>query len=300
VIGVDLGGTKIEAVALGPDGTVAARARVATPEGYAPILDAIADLVAGIDRGQGPARPAIGIGIPGSVGPVSGTVRNANSTCLNGRDLGADLRARLARPVVIENDANCFALAEAVAGAGRGADCVLGLILGTGIGSGIVFGGRIVTGRNRIAGEWGHTPLPAPRPNETPGPACWCGRRGCLEAWASGPGLAADHARATGERATPEAIAAAAEAGDRAARASLARHADRLGRALAAAINLIDPDAVVLGGGLSNLPGLATRLAEAAAPHIFSDSFETPIRANALGDSAGVIGAAWLAAPVEG
>jgi fructokinase len=295
-LGVDLGGTKIEACALGPDGAPRARRRVPAPAGgYAAVVRAVAGLVQAVEaEAGGAAARGIGVGIPGSPSPATGHVRNANATALNGRPLGADLEAALGRPVRLANDANCFALAEAREGAGRGAEMVLGLILGTGAGAGIAVGGRVLEGRNRIAGEWGHTPLPAPRAAERPGPLCWCGRRGCAEAWISGPALARDHAAATGAPADPPAIAAAAGAGDPAARASLARHLDRLARALAAVVNVLDPHVIVLGGGLSNLGHLAGALPAALAPHVFSDTFDTPVRTNALGDSAGVLGAARL------
>ena len=291
--GIDLGGTKTEIAVLEGSGALALRRRVPTPAGYAAKIACMRDLVAAAEAEAGPLA-SIGAGVPGSQGPVSGRIRNANSTDLNGRDLGADLAAALGRPVRLDNDANCFALAEAAAGAGRGAGVVFGAILGTGVGGGIAIAGRPLTGANAVAGEWGHLPLPWPRPDESPGPACWCGRRGCLEVWASGPGLAADHARITGAQVTPEAIAAAARAGDADAAATLARHRERLGRAFAAVVNLLDPDVIVLGGGVSNLDGLAEALPAAIAPHVFSDSWTTPVRRHALGDSAGAIGAAWL------
>ncbi len=311
-IGVDLGGTKTEAVALGPAGDELARLRIATPSGgYDSVVRGIAELVAAVEMqvGETPAGaqapaigpgigpsivPSIGIGIPGSLSPATGRVRNANFTVLIGHALDRDLAAALGRPVRVENDANCFALAEAMAGAGQGADTVFGVILGTGVGGGIVTAGRVLAGRNLIAGEWGHNRLPALSPGEIPGPPCYCGRTGCIEAWCSGPALSADHARATGETLDPPTIAARAEAGDSAAQATLERHLGRLARALAGVVNLLDPDLIVLGGGLSNLFHLYDRLPEAMRGHVFSDVFETPILKNRLGDSAGVIGAAWL------
>jgi fructokinase len=293
-IGVDLGGTKIEAVALDGVGCARIRRRVETPAGYDATLAAIAAIVAEVEAGAGDRAAAVGVAIPGSLSPATGLVRNSNSTALNGHAIDRDLAAALGRPARVENDANCFALAEAKAGAGQGADTVFGVIIGTGVGGGIVTAGRVLRGRNLIAGEWGHNRLPALDPAETGAPPCYCGRRGCIEAWCSGPALAADHARATGETLTPPAIAARAEAGDPAAAATLDRHLDRLARALAGVVNLLDPDVIVLGGGLSNLEHLYGRLPRAMRPHVFSDVFATPILRNRLGDSAGVIGAAWL------
>ena len=271
------------------------RLRIDTPsDGYDSILRAIAGLVAAVETRAGARAPAVGIGIPGSLSPVSGRVRNANSTVLIGHAFDRDLAAALGRPVRVGNDANCFALAEAMAGAGQGAKTVFGVILGTGIGGGIVVDGRVLAGRNLIAGEWGHNRLPAAGAGELPGPPCYCGREGCIEAWCSGPAMSADHARTTGETLDPPAIAARAEAGDPAAAATLERHLDRLARALAGVVNLLDPDLIVLGGGLSNLGHLHHRLPEAMRGHVFSDVCETPIVKNRLGDSAGVIGAAWL------
>lgn len=294
-IGVDLGGTKTEAVALSPSGEVLARQRIVTPQGgYEGIVRGITELVAAIETRTGVRVPAVGIGIPGSLSPATGLVRNANSTVLNGRDFDRDLAEALGRPVRIENDANCFALAEARAGAGQGALTVFGVILGTGVGGGIVTGGQLIAGRNLIAGEWGHNRLPALNTADLNAPTCYCGREGCIEAWCSGPGLRADHYRATGQTLDAPAIAANAASGDAQAEATLERHVDRVARALATVVNLLDPDAIVLGGGLSNLDHLYDQLPEAMRPHVFSDVFETPILKNRLGDSAGVIGAAWL------
>ena len=295
--GIDLGGTKTEIVVLAGD-DVLLRRRAPTPRGqpggYDALLDGIVALLAEAERTVGARAVALGVGTPGSLSPATGLVRNANSTVLNGRPLDRDLDARLNRPVRLANDADCFALAEARAGAALGAEVVFGIILGTGVGGGIVTGGRLHSGPNAIAGEWGHNALPRPAPDEVPGPACWCGRRGCIEAWCSGPALAADHARRTGHALTAEQIAARAADGESAALATVARHLDRLGRSLAGVVNLLDPDVIVLGGGLSNLPGLAAGLSAAMRPHVFSDCFSTPVCSNALGDSAGVIGAAWL------
>lgn len=288
--GVDLGGTKTEIAVLGPDGTPVLRRRTPTPSGYRDILDEIARLADAAAAEVGPL-PRLGVGIPGSIGPRTGRIRNANTTALNGQDLATDLGAATGREIRLENDANCFALAEAQAGAGQGAASVFGVILGTGVGGGIVIDGRLWQGASRIAGEWGHVPLPAARDDERPGPDCYCSRQGCLETWLSGPGLGADHSRVTGVRATAEEIAAVRDPG---AQGTLARHADRLARGLSLVVNILDPEVIVLGGGLSNLPGLAERVEALLAPHVFSDAPETRVLRNRLGDSAGVIGAAWL------
>ncbi|MEM9764022.1 MAG: ROK family protein [Pseudomonadota bacterium] len=295
-VGVDLGGTKTEAVALGPGDRVIARERLPTPrEDYPGIVRTVVDVVARVEALAGARAAGVGIGIPGALSPVSGLVRNANTVVLIGKPLDRDLEAALGRPVRVENDANCFALAEARAGAAQGYGVVAGLILGTGAGSGIVVDGRVLVGPNRIAGEWGHTALPRPTAAETPGPLCYCGRRGCLELWVSGSGLERDHQTVNGGPALRGAeIVRASEAGDRAAAETLERHLDRLGRGLSVIVNVLDPDAIVLGGGLSNLDHLYERMREATRPHVFSDCFDTPILKNALGDSAGVIGAAWL------
>ena len=298
-IGIDLGGTKIEAIALDGDGGALLRERRPTPrDDLDGSLEVVAALVADFEAELG-VRATVGVGIPGSVSPADGLIRNANSTWLIGRDLKGAMEARLERPVRLENDANCLALSEAVDGAGAGERVVFAVILGTGTGGGIALDGRPLIGRNAIAGEWGHNPLPWPGPEELPGPDCYCGRRGCLETFLSGPGLADDHRRATGATLRPEAIVEAAAGGDTAARATLARHRDRLGRGLAAVVNLLDPDVVVLGGGISNLPGLVEALPAAMAPHVFSDLCTTPLRRAAHGDSSGVRGAAWLWGPGE-
>lgn len=297
--GVDIGGTKLEAVVLDDTGVVRARERVATPtDSYQSVLDAIAELVVETERLAGAVSSGVGVGSPGSISPATGTIRNANSTKLNGRKLDEDLRARIGRPLVLDNDANCFAVAEAMAGAGRQKRCVFGVIVGTGVGAGVIINGEVVSGANRIGGEWGHNPLPRPTIEETPGPLCYCGRYGCIETWCSGPGLAADHFRTTGSDMPAKMIAEFAAAGEMTAKETLDRHLDRLARALSGVVNILDPDVIVLGGGLSNLDHLYTRLPEAMRPHVFSDSFETPIVRNELGDSAGVIGAAWLS-PME-
>lgn len=294
-IGIDLGGTKIAGIVLDPEGATRAQIRVPTPRGdYAGTLAAIADLVAALEREAGTDGASVGVGMPGAISRASGLIKNANSTWLNGRPFAQDLAARLGRSVRVENDANCLAVSEAVDGAGAGLDLVWAVILGTGVGSGLAVNGRALTGRNAIAGEWGHNPLPWPRDDERPGPACYCGRHGCIETWLSGPGLAADYARASGKSLTGERIVAAAESGEAAAQAAMARHLDRLGRGIAHVVNILDPDVIVLGGGLSRVESLVAALPERIAPHVFSDSFDTPVRASRHGDASGVRGAAWL------
>ncbi|EIZ85808.1 ROK family protein [Methylobacterium sp. GXF4] len=293
-LGIDLGGTKIAGIVLDSRGATLAEARMPAPRGaYRDTIEALATLVTRLESEAG-APCSVGIGMPGSLSPATGLVRNANSHWLNGHPFGIDLAQRLDRPVRIENDANCLAVSEAVDGAGAGARVVWAVILGTGVGSGIAIDGRVLTGRNAIAGEWGHGPLAAPRADEQPGPACYCGRRGCVETWLSGPGLAADHARRHGGALTAEAIVAAARDGDAQARDTLATHLDRLGRAAAQVVNLLDPDVIVIGGGLSRIPELIAGLPAAIAPHVFSDAFDTPVRASLHGDASGVRGAAWL------
>ncbi|MGF1503373.1 MAG: ROK family protein [Paracoccaceae bacterium] len=297
--GVDIGGSKIEVAALlGETETVAVRRRAPTPRGpedYQAILDTVAALVSEVAAELGrPAPDRIGVGIPGSLSPETGLVRNANTLAMNGRAFDRDLSARLGRLVRLENDANCFALAEALAGAGRGADPVFGVIVGTGVGGGVVVGGRVVSGATRIAGEWGHTPLPRPREEERPGHLCFCGRRGCVETWCCGPALAREHGLRGGSEADGEAIAAAAARGDTRARETLEIHGERLGRALGPVVNILDPEVIVLGGGLSNIAGLAERVLAGLRPHVFSDCLRTRVVRAALGAGAGVIGAAWL------
>jgi fructokinase len=292
-IGIDLGGTKIEGLALGADGVELARRRVPTPRDYAGTLDAIDVLVAALEQSTGDTG-TVGIGIPGTIVPSTGLVKNANSTWLNGRALGADLEARLGRPVRVMNDANCFAISEAADGAGAGAPVVFGVILGTGVGGGVVVHGQCLVGPNLVAGEWGHNSLPWPSGDERPGPACYCGRTGCIETFLSGPGIEADHARATGERRTSHDIVRAALAGDASAVATLERYHDRLARSLASLVNVLDPDVIVLGGGMSNVPGLASAVSARLGAWVFSDSVVTRVVRNAHGDSSGVRGAAWL------
>ncbi|NJD26565.1 MAG: ROK family protein [Betaproteobacteria bacterium] len=293
-LGIDLGGTKIEIIALAADGTTLARRRLPTPQGdYAATVAAVASLVAACDAELG-ERGSVGVGIPGAESLRDGRIKNANSTCLIGRPLRHDLEAALGRPVRLANDANCFALSEATDGAGRGADVVFGAILGTGVGGGIVAHGRLLRGAHAIAGEWGHNPLPAPAAGDLPLPPCYCGRNGCIEAYLSGPALAADHRRHGGDAIDATEIGRRAEAGDAASAATLRRYEERLGRALAAVINLLDPDVIVLGGGVSQLERLYRNLPACCGPHVFSDDFRTRIVPPAHGDSSGVRGAAWL------
>jgi fructokinase len=293
-IGIDLGGTKIEVVALAPDGQEIRRQRVATPRGdYLGTLEVIVALVDETERALG-ARATVGIGIPGSVSPRTRRIRNANSTCLNGQPLREDLEARLGREIRLANDANCLAISEATDGAGMGADTVFAAILGTGVGGGIVTHGRLLTGANAIAGEWGHSPLPLLDAEDQPPPPCYCGRAGCIETYLSGPGLALDHARRHGGSLEAASIAAQATAGDPGCQASLDRYEKRLARALAVVINLLDPDVIVLGGGLSKLDRLYEKVPEYWGASIFSGQVATRLRPARHGDSSGVRGAAWL------
>jgi len=297
---VDLGGTKIEAIGLDDEGRPLARLRRATPrDDYDATLQAIASLVGEIEGALG-ARGTVGIGMPGALSRATGRVKNANSTWLNDRPLAEDLERRLGRPLRFANDANCFALSEAVDGAAAGAGAVFGVIVGTGTGGGLVVGGRIWTGPNSIAGEWGHNPLPWPRDDERPGPPCYCGLSGCIETFLSGPGLALEHRQRTGQALDAAAIAARAGAGDPEAEATLDRYEDRMARALASIVNVVDPDVIVLGGGLSNLARLYDRVPARWGAWVFSDRVDTRLVPPKHGDSSGVRGAAWLWAPGEG
>jgi fructokinase len=299
-IGVDLGGTKIEALAVDRDGSVLGRRRVPTPrDDYPATLASIAGLVRGLEAEIGRGEARVGVGMPGTLSPATGLVKNANSVWLNGQSFAEDLERALPRPLRFANDANCFALSEAVDGAARGARVVFGAILGTGVGGGVVVDGRVLTGPNAIAGEWGHNPLPWPAAEERPGPPCYCGRTGCIETYLSGPGLSRDHARQSGERADAMSIAAAAGSGDPAAQASLGRYEERLARALASVINVLDPDVVVLGGGLSHVERLYTHVPRLWRTHVFSDQVQTVLARPHHGDASGVRGAAWLWAPGE-
>jgi len=298
-IGIDLGGTKIEAVVLDERSNVLARRRIATPrDDYDATLSAIVSLVRAVEREAG-ATGTVGVGIPGTISPATGLVKNSNSTWMNGRPLAEDLPRLLGRAVRLANDANCLALSEATDGAAAGARIVFAVILGTGTGGGIVVNGHVLVGSNAIAGEWGHNPLPEPRREELPGPACYCGRTGCIETFLSGPGLARDHREATGEALAGPAIVARAEGGDAHAAATLARYEDRLARALAGVINLLDPDVIVLGGGLSSLHRLYRTVPQRWSAFVFSDRVDTPIRPPLHGDASGARGAAWLWTPEE-
>jgi len=298
-IGIDLGGTKIEGVALDEHGRELARRRVATPrDQYDGTVQAIAGLVAWLEGTVG-TRGTVGIGMPGAISPATGLVKNANSVWLNGRPLAQDLQVALGRRVRLANDANCFTLSEATDGAAAGAEVVFGVIAGTGTGGGVVVRGRVLTGPNAVAGEWGHNPLPWPGPDEWPGRPCYCGRSGCIETFLSGPGLSADHAAATGESLPAPDVAVRAAAGDAAARATLGRYEHRMARALAALINVLDPDVIVLGGGLSNLDRLYTSVPALWGAFVFSDRVDTRLVRARYGDASGVRGAAWLWAPGE-
>lgn len=293
-IGIDLGGTKTEAVALASDSVVAARRRVPTPRDYEGTVDAIVRLVGELESETGRSG-TIGVGIPGVVTRATGLVKNANSTWLNGRPLQADLESRLVRPVRLANDANCFALSEASDGAGHGYDTVFGVILGTGVGGGIAIHRRIHDGPNQIAGEWGHNQLPWMTDEErAAAPECYCGMTGCIETFLSGPGFERDHAVRSGTSRSSRDIVRAAAAGDADALEALRRYRDRLARALAGVINILDPDIVVLGGGMSNLPDLAPTVSTLLPRYVFSDTVRTVVAPNLHGDSSGVRGAAWL------
>ena len=293
-IGIDVGGTKIELVALSDEGRELWRKRVPTPQGdYGATLGRIVALVLETER-RLDQKARVGIGIPGSVSPRDGRIRNANSTCLNGRPLKEDLEARLGREIRLANDANCLASSEATDGAGAGVETVFAVILGTGVGGGLVVHGRLLTGANAIAGEWGHSPLPLPDTEDRPLPLCYCGRGGCIETYLSGPGLARDHASRYGGALDAIAIADRAAAGDPQCEDSLRRYERRLARALAVVINLLDPDVIVLGGGLSKLSRLYANVPLLWGDHIFSDALATRLVPALHGDASGVRGAAWL------
>jgi fructokinase len=293
-IGVDLGGTKIEAMALDGSGLETIRHRIETPRGdYGGTISAIVSLVGRIEDASR-ERGTVGIGIPGTISPATGVVKNANSVWLNGRPLLDDLERALRRPVRLANDANCFALSEATDGAGSGAGIVFGVILGTGTGGGVVVSGRVLTGVNAVAGEWGHNPLPWPEADEWPGPPCYCGRTGCIETFLSGPGLARDHLAATGAELAAVQIATLAAEGDIQADATLRRYERRLARGLAGVINILDPDVIVLGGGLSKIARIYSAVPRIWGEYVFSDRVDTRLVPPRHGDSSGVRGAAWL------
>jgi fructokinase len=292
-IGIDLGGTKIEGLALGPDGREIDRRRIAAPRGsYDDTIRAVVDLVTTIET-VAHASGSIGVGIPGAISPATGLIKNANSTWLIGKPLAEDLSRALARPVRLANDANCLALSEATDGAAAGAAVVFGVIIGTGTGGGLVVDGRVIAGANAIAGEWGHNPLPAPEDDERPGPPCYCGRSGCIETFLSGPALARDYmARGGGDLPAAD-IVSRVDRDDRAA-ATLDRYERRFARAIASIINVLDPDVIVLGGGLSNITRLYDRVPQLWGAHVFSDRVDTRLLRAKHGDSSGVRGAAWL------
>ncbi len=298
-IGIDLGGTKIEGLALDRDGAEVARRRIETPEDYEQTLLAIAGLISLLEDEASSAsgnaeRGSVGVGIPGTLSPATRLVKNSNSPWLNGHAFDKDLEAIMGRPIRVMNDANCFALSEACDGAGMGSDVVFGVILGTGVGAGIVIGGHVLEGHQGIGGEWGHNSLPWPKDGELPGPECSCGRQGCMETYVSGPGMARDHEAVTGQRLSTREIVANAAGGDDDAVASCGRYVDRLARGLASVINVLDPEILVLGGGMSNLPALPENVQTALPPYVFTDQVATRVLRNVHGDSSGVRGAAWL------
>lgn len=293
-LGIDLGGTKIEIIALDEDGKELLRRRKPTPKGnYEATLEAMRDLIAEVEFELG-AKGTIGFGTPGAVSPATGLLKNANSTWLNGKPFDRDLEVCIGREIAIANDADCLALSEATDGAGAGATTVFCVIIGTGVGGGIAVRGQTIAGPNAIAGEWGHNHLPRPTPEELPGPSCYCGLHGCIETWLSGPSLARDHQSVTGQDIEAPAIVKASEAGDEAAESTLRRYEDRLARGLSMVINLIDPEVIVLGGGLSKLSRLYENVPKLWDRYVFSDTVETKLLAPVHGDSSGVRGAAWL------
>ncbi len=293
-IGIDLGGTKIAAIALTASGAVRAERRIETPTGdYAAIIAAVVALVDDIEA-ECRTTGSIGIGTPGAISPASGLIKNSNSVCLNGKPLRRDLEQALDRSVRLANDADCFALSEAGDGAAAGARSVFGVIIGTGTGGGIVVDGRLLTGPNAITGEWGHNPLPWPQADELPGPPCYCGKHGCIETFVSGPGLALDYRHASGRQLSAEAIVARAAQGEAMARSALNRYADRLARSLASVINVLDPEVIVLGGGMSNITALYESIPALWGRHVFSDRVDTRLLPARYGDASGVRGAAWL------
>jgi fructokinase len=293
-IGIDLGGTKIEGLALGDDGREIDRRRITAPRGnYEHTIRAIVDLVTAIEASI-KERGSVGVGIPGAISPATGLIKNANSTWLIGRPLAEDLSRALSRPVRLANDANCFALSEAADGAAAGAAVVFGVIIGTGTGGGLVVNGQIVIGANAIAGEWGHNPMPSPTDDERPGPLCYCGRSGCIETFLSGPALARDYIALGGEDLSAAEVATRAGRGDPRAIECLDRYERRFARAIASIINVVDPDVVVLGGGLSNIDRLYANVPRLWAPFVFSDHVATRLVRAKHGDASGVRGAAWL------
>ena len=293
-IGIDLGGTKIEGVALAHDGHELARMRLPTPRSsYTDTITALCKIVEELEARTGETG-SVGIGTPGAISPATGLIKNSNSTCLNHMPFNVDIEKALRRPVRIANDADCFALSEATDGAGTGAPTVFGVILGTGVGGGLVINGRLLQGPNAIAGEWGHNPLPWPLPDEIPGPNCYCGKKGCIESWNSGPAFEAEYNAIEKKGRSAEEIIVAARNGERSAKAALWRYSDRLARALATVINIVDPHVIVLGGGMSNTDELYTEVPSRWGAYVFSDRVDTKLVRNMHGDSSGVRGAAWL------
>jgi len=293
-IGIDLGGSKIELIALDHQDNVRMRIRRPTPAGdYDASIALIVDMVRKTEK-KLQTTTTVGIGTPGAVSLSSGAMKNCNSTCLNGQPLQQDLEHALQRKIRLTNDANCFALSETMHGAAQGAKIVFGVILGTGVGGGLVVNGKIIDGANHIAGEWGHNPLPLSAATDFPGPACYCGKYGCIESWLSGPAMSACHQRNTGEELSAEAIVSASVSGNTLCTKTLERYYQRLAMALATVINVVDPDVIVLGGGLSNIDALYRRVPELWLPYVFSDEVRTKLLPPEHGDSSGVYGAAWL------
>lgn len=293
-IGVDLGGTKIEAIAMQENGDIVVRRRIATPSGgMQATLIALQSLIQQVEEQAGQCG-TIGIGMPGAISPATGLIKNSNSVCLNGQAFVQELETLLGREVRVANDADCMTLSEAVDGAGQGAQTVFGMILGTGVGGGIVVQGQLLQGPNAIAGEWGHNPLPWPNQSELPGPGCYCGKSSCIETWLSGPGLCRDYAQENGQQLPAEAIVQAAEQGDERANRAMRRYEDRLARSLASVINLLDPQVCVLAGGMSNIQRLYREVPARLQDYVFSDRVDTLIKPALHGDSSGVRGAAWL------
>lgn len=293
-IGIDLGGTKIEGIALSENGKELFRQRVPTPaDDYSAMLQCISTLVSAIED-QLHQPGSVGIGTPGAISPATGLLKNSNTVCLNGKPVDADLKRLLGRDIRIANDANCFALSEAIDGAGAGADVVFGVIVGTGTGAGVVVRSHMLKGPNAIAGEWGHNPLPWPQDDERPGPLCYCGKHGCIETWLSGPGLSRDYLEKSGEALEAKQIVEYAAAGHDVAESCLQRYEDRMARGLAHVINILDPDVIVLGGGMGNIERLYVNVPRQWGKYVFSDRVDTDLRPPKFGDSSGVRGAAWL------
>lgn len=293
-LGIDLGGTKIEIIALDQQGKEILRERTPTPQmDYAATLESLKNLITETEKTLG-EQGSIGIGMPGALSVATGLVKNSNSVALNGKPIKEDLEKILGREIRITNDANCFALSEATDGAGKHDQLVFGIIVGTGTGGGIVINRKVLIGPNAIAGEWGHNPLPWPQQNELPGPDCYCGKKGCIETFLSGPGMAGDHLRITGNKLTAPEISKSAEQGDQDCEQTLQRYEDRMARATAHVINIIDPDIIVLGGGMSNIKRLYDNVPKLWEKYVFSDRVDTKLLPPVYGDSSGVRGAAWL------